>query len=247
MAEYYSPVVMVGTASQKAKKNPAREEIDAQTEHRKMLKAARRSHQRAMDSTQTDARRQKAVLALRRADKAWHTEVRHQVALMELEGRSRDEIANALGLTSGAVGNVLFSVRRWRSKQTAAAIDLHRAILLERAEMIIRHWAKIALDDDLWRRIERRSESVSAKSLELAMRATFAMLAAMNFECRLLGLYATRGAMTEENRDPSALLEWLMRQVPFVEALAKSMPSDMDVQSTQQSRPETADDSQGGP
>jgi hypothetical protein len=52
-----------------------------------------------MDSTLTDAQRRTAVLALQRAD--WHTEVRHQVALMELEGRSRDEIANALGLTPG--------------------------------------------------------------------------------------------------------------------------------------------------
>jgi hypothetical protein len=72
--------------------------------------------------------------------------------------------------------------------------------------------------------------TVSAKTVEQSMRATFAMLAAMEFECRLLGLCATKGTVTEEKQSREKLLKWLRCQVPFIDALAKSPSSDPDLQ-----------------
>jgi len=91
-------------------------------------------------------------------------------------------------MTPGAVGNVLSKAHRQRTEQTAKAIDLHRAILFERAEMIIEKFAPIALDDDLFERIAR-GEPASATSVNQAMRSALIMLAATDFQCRLLGLY----------------------------------------------------------
>jgi hypothetical protein len=62
-------------------------------------------------------------------------------------------------------------------------------MLLERTEMIVARHAPIALDDDLFGRIER-GENFSATSLKRAMRSALIMLAATDFQCRLLGLYA---------------------------------------------------------
>jgi hypothetical protein len=94
---------------------------------------------------------------------------------MELEGCSAPEIAARLGMTPGAVGNILSKAHRQRTEQTAKAIDLHRAILFERAEMIIEKFAPIALDDDLFERIAR-GEPVSAASVNQAMRSALIAL-----------------------------------------------------------------------
>jgi hypothetical protein len=58
---------------------------------------------------------------------------------------------------------------RQRTEQTGRAIDFHRAMLLERAEMIIAQYAPIALDADLFGRIER-GEPVSDQSLRRAFK-----------------------------------------------------------------------------
>jgi hypothetical protein len=107
---------------------------------------------------------------------------------MELEGKSASEIGLELGMTPGAVGNVLSKLRRERSDQTAQMIDAHRAIELERTETIIKRFMPLALDEDFFSRIER-GEPVEAKRMDRAVRSAFVMLAVMDFRCRLLGLY----------------------------------------------------------
>jgi predicted transcriptional regulator len=128
-----------------------------------MVMAARRANQRAMAAAKSDDERQAALRKIRRSEKAWRIEQKYQICLMELEGRSATQIATELGMSPGAVGNILSKAHRQRSEQTVEAINLHRAILLRRAEMIIRHYAPIALDDDLFARIAR-GEPVSEKS-----------------------------------------------------------------------------------
>jgi hypothetical protein len=91
-------------------------------------------------------------------------------------------------MTPGAVGKILSKARRQRTEQTAKAIDFHRAILLERAELILERYTPIALDDDLFERIAR-GEPASATSVNQAMRSALIVLAATDFQCRLLGLY----------------------------------------------------------
>jgi hypothetical protein len=130
---------------------------------------------------------------------------------MELEGYGTSEIAACLGTTASAIGNILSKARRQRSEQTAKAIDLHRAILLERAEMLIEKFMPIALDADLLAQIER-GEAVDAKRLDRAMRSALVMLSVMDFQCRLLALYpagSIRGPWKEEKDET---LSWLRTQ-----------------------------------
>ena len=70
--------------------------------------------------------------------------------------------------------------------------------------------------------------------------AALIILEVIKFQCRLSGLFASPKA--EQSQSPEELLGWLRAQVPFVEALVKSMPSDVDLQRTQEPRPEVADD-----
>src|SRR5262245_310846 len=137
---------MPSIAYKTSKTTATRAALDAQAEHRKMIMAARRANQRAMAAAQNDDERQAALRKIHRSEKAWRIEQKYQICLMELEGHSVTQIATELGMSPGAVGNILSKAHRQRLKQTAQANDLHRAILLRRAEMIIKQYAPIALD-----------------------------------------------------------------------------------------------------
>jgi hypothetical protein len=107
---------------------------------------------------------------------------------MELEGKSASEIGLELGMTPGAIGNVLSKLRRERSEQISQMIDAHRAIELERSEKIIARFMPLALDEDLFARIER-GEPVEAKRVNRALRSALVVMAVIDFRSRLLGLY----------------------------------------------------------
>jgi hypothetical protein len=223
----YPSRLMPSIAYKIAKATATRAALDAQAEHRKMIMAARRANQRAMAAAQNDEERQAALRKIHRSEKAWRIEQKYQICLMELEGHSVTQIATALDMSPGAVGNILSKAHRQRSKQTAQAIDLHRAILLRSAELIIKRYAPIALDDDLCARIAR-GESVGKKSVNHAMRAALVMLAAMEFERRILGL-SVRNDKGPPSPDQKELLEWIRRHAPAIEELAKSAPSDQEL------------------
>jgi hypothetical protein len=172
---------MPSIAYKVSKAAATRAALDAQSEHRRRVLAARKATRRAMAVAKSDDERQAALRKIHRGEKAWRTEVKYQICLMEFGGYSAFEIAAQLEMTPGAVGNILSKAHREWSKQTAEAIDLRRAILYRRAEMIIKQYAPIALDDDLCERIAR-GEPVSEKSVNHAMRAALIMLAAMDFE-----------------------------------------------------------------
>jgi hypothetical protein len=180
---------MPSIAYKNAKAAATRAALNAQAEHRRAVLATRKATQRALAAAGSEDERQAALRKIHRSEKAWRIEQKYQACLMELEGCGASEIAARLGMTPGAVGNILTKAHRQRTEQTAKAIDFHRAILLERAEMIIAKFAPIALDDDLFGRIAR-GEPVSATSLKQAMRSALIMLAATDFQCRLLGLFA---------------------------------------------------------
>jgi predicted transcriptional regulator len=179
---------MPSTAYKTQKAAATQAALAARTEYRKTVLAAREANQRALAAAESDEERQVALRRIYRSERAWRKEVKYQVCIMELEGLSASEIAAGLGMTPGAVGNILSKAHRQRTEQIGEVIDLHRAMLLRHSETIIERFMPIALDADLFGRIER-GEPVEAKRLDRAMRSAFVMLAVMDFRCRLLGLY----------------------------------------------------------
>jgi hypothetical protein len=129
---------------------------------------------------------------------------------MELEGCGASAIAQELGMTAGAVGNILSKAHRQRAEQIAEVIDLHRAIELERSESVLKRFMPLALDEDLFSQIER-GELVEAKRMDRAVRSALVVLAVLDFRCRLLGLYpaSVRGPRKEEKDETPG---WLKTQ-----------------------------------
>jgi hypothetical protein len=162
--------------------------LTAQAEYRKTVLAAREANQRALAAAESEEERQVALRRIHRSERAWRKEVKYQVCLMELEGLSAPEIAVRLGMSAGAIGNILSKAHRQRTEQIGEVIDLHRAMLLRHSETIIERFMPLALDEDLFSRIER-GEPVEVKRMDRAMRSAMVMLAVMDFRCRLLGLY----------------------------------------------------------
>jgi hypothetical protein len=162
--------------------------LDARTEYRRIMLAAQEANKHALAAAQSDEERRVALRRIYRDERAWRKEVKYQVCLMELEGLSASEIAARLGKTPGWVGNVLSKAHRQRTEQIGEVIDLHRAMLLRHSDSIIEKFMPLALDEDLFSRIER-GEPVEAKRMDRAMRSVFVMLAVMDFRCRLLNLY----------------------------------------------------------
>jgi DNA-binding CsgD family transcriptional regulator len=162
--------------------------VGAQAEYRRAISTARHAVVRAMAEVRTDEEKQLALRQMRSSQKAWSTESRYQIVLMSIGGMSPSEIAAQLGLCESTVKNMLSQLCRERTRQAAEAIDAHRAILLSRAEMIVEQFAPLALDKDLFERIER-GEPVSETAFRRAYRSALVLLAVCNFECRVLGLF----------------------------------------------------------
>jgi hypothetical protein len=162
--------------------------LNAQAEHRRRIVAARKSVQRALATAGSEEERQVVLRGVYRSQRAWREEAKYQACLMELEGKSASEIGLELGMTPGAIGNVLSKLRRERTEQIGQMIDAHRAIELERSETIIERFMPLALDEDLFARIER-GEPVEAKRVNRALRSALVVMAVMDFRSRLLGLY----------------------------------------------------------
>src|SRR6516162_5503733 len=91
--------------------------LDARTEYRRMMLAAQEANKHALAAAESDEERQVALRKVHRSERAWRKEVKYQVCLMELEGLSASEIAAGLGMTPGAVGNILSKAHRQRTEQ----------------------------------------------------------------------------------------------------------------------------------
>ena len=145
-------------------------------------------NQRALAAAGSQEERQVVLRRIHRSQRAWREEAKYQACLMELEGKSASEIGLGLGMTPGAIGNILSKLRRERSEQISQMIDAHRAIELERSEAIIARFMPLALDEDLFARIER-GEPVEAKRVNRALRSALVVMAVIDIRSRLLGLY----------------------------------------------------------
>jgi DNA-binding CsgD family transcriptional regulator len=160
----------------------------AQAEYRRAVRAARQTVVRSLAEARTLEERQLALRKMRSSQKSWSAELKYQIWLMSLKGMSAAQIAAQFGLHPGTVKNLLSELRRERTRQTAEMIDAHRMILLSRAEMIVERFMPVALDPDLFGRLER-GEPVSETVFERAFRSALILLAVANFQCRLLGLF----------------------------------------------------------
>jgi hypothetical protein len=200
--------MLTGTQNGSAKTKTVSPETEVYLEHRRTVSAAKRVQYRALDA-QSRPDRLKAV-PIRQGEcgtPGWQIERRRRAYELELQGKSRPEIAAELKMTPSMVRHVLARAHQESRAQLAKTVNLYRQLELDRTELLIKRYLAIALPDPVTIQRLEGEEPVAAASLDHAMKAALIVLELLKYEARLLGLYTNPKMPPAEN--PGALLEWL--------------------------------------